>query len=101
MSRTSDFRLTIPASQDLQAIHDYIWQHSPDAADRVAQRLLDMMRDLARTPGMGHHRDDLADRMLRTQNVGPYLIIYQPDTQPIQIIRVLHGARDLGRELDA
>jgi len=46
-------------------------------------------------PGIGHVRDDLADESLRVWAVFSYLIIYRTDTKPVQIIRVIHGARDV------
>jgi antitoxin ParD1/3/4/toxin ParE1/3/4 len=43
---------------------------------------------------MGHLREDLADEALRFWRVYSYMIIYRPDSQPLEIVRVLHGARD-------
>jgi antitoxin ParD1/3/4/toxin ParE1/3/4 len=59
------------------------------------------MAKLARTPGMGHLREDLADEPLKFWPVYSYLIIYRPETRPLQIVRVLHGARDLRRLLSS
>jgi len=53
------------------------------------------MQKLAETPGMGHVREDLADESLRVWRVFSFLVIYRPDTSPLHVIRVLHGARDL------
>jgi antitoxin ParD1/3/4/toxin ParE1/3/4 len=53
------------------------------------------MRTLARTPGTGHLREDLADRRHRFFLVYSYLIVYRPDTQPLQVVRVLHASRDI------
>ena len=58
------------------------------------------MRRLAAYPRMGHVREDLADRTLRFWPVYSYLVVYRPDSQPLQIIRVLHGARDVPRILE-
>ncbi len=44
---------------------------------------------------MGHLRNDLADESLRVWSVYSYLIFYRPDSIPLQIIRVLHGSRDI------
>jgi plasmid stabilization system protein ParE len=88
------FRLTSAAQLDLEEIRAYIAQRSPDAADRVLQRLLDAIERLTRTPGIGHVRPELDDS-LRVWTVQPYLIIYRPDTDPLQVIRVVSGYRDL------
>lgn len=68
---------------------------SLNAAKRVQADLRSAMRKLAEMPGMGHLRHDLADEPLRFWSVFSYLIIYRPDTSPLQIVRVLHGARDI------
>ncbi len=46
---------------------------------------------LGSEPGIGHVRQDLTDRPLKFWLVYSYLIVYDPETKPIQIIRVLHG----------
>jgi toxin ParE1/3/4 len=83
------------ARSDLIEISDFIGRENPEAAKRVLADLRSAMRGLAETPGMGHLRNDLADEPLRFWSVFSYLIIYRPKTKPLQIIRVLHGARDV------
>lgn len=56
------------------------------------------MQRIAGTPGLGHLREDLADEPLRFYPVWSYLVIYRL-TDPIQVVRVLHGARDVAGEL--
>ena len=48
---------------------------------------------------MGHLRTDLAQEPLRFWPVYSYLIIYRPDAEPLEIVRVLHGARDVAQLL--
>jgi len=55
---------------------------------------------LARTPGIGHSREELADKETRFFLVYSYLIVYRSGTKPLQIIRVLHASRDVPRDLD-
>ena len=43
----------------------------------------------------GHVREDLTSREVKFWPVYAYLIIYDPETKPVQIIRVLHGMRDV------
>jgi toxin ParE1/3/4 len=50
---------------------------------------------LAKNPGIGHTREELADRRHRFFLVYSYLIVYRFETQPLQVIRVLHAARDV------
>jgi antitoxin ParD1/3/4/toxin ParE1/3/4 len=92
--------LTDPAKQDVRDIVGYIRQRNPDAATRVRTQLREAMRRLADFPYMGHLRQDLTDEPLRFWAVYSYLIVYRPDRKPLQIIRVVHGARDVAKILE-
>ena len=95
------FELTAPAAQDLDQILDYILEDSgPRAALRVHQRLFEAFSQVAEHPGIGHHRDDIVDPSLRVWVVFSYLIVYDPASRPVHIIRVIHGARDLRSAFD-
>ena len=89
------FVLTPRAEQDVGDIWDYIANDSIEAADRVLSALEETMRRLAKNPGIGHMREELADRRHRFFLVYSYLIVYRFETQPLQVIRVLHAARDV------
>lgn len=89
------FVLTPRADQDIGDIWDYIAADNIDAADRVLTALEKAIYRLAKTPGVGHLREDLADRRHRFFLVYSYLIVYRFETKPLQIIRVLHAARDV------
>jgi len=89
------YLLTLRAKTDVRDIVDFIRQRNPEAAKRVRRELQDSMRRLADFPGMGHARDDLADETVRVWAVYSYLIIYRPEQKPLEVIRVVHGARDL------
>ena len=90
------FVLTRAARADVAEIAAYIHNHgSPEAAKRVGEELRRAMQKLAEIPGMGHLRNDLADESLRVWSVYSYLILYRPESTPLQVIRVLHGARDV------
>lgn len=94
------YLLTTAAKADLIEIFDYIRPDSPKAARRVLERIREAMRRLADNPWMGHVREELADTSLRFWSVYSYLIVYRPRSKPLEIIRVLHGARDVRRLLD-
>ncbi|HMD31905.1 MAG TPA: type II toxin-antitoxin system RelE/ParE family toxin [Candidatus Acidoferrales bacterium] len=91
----SSFRLSLEAARDITEIFDYIAQDSEKAAERVRVGLLEAMRDLARMPGMGHRREDLTSRAVLFWPMGAYQVIYKPGTQPLQIVAVLHGKRNI------
>jgi plasmid stabilization system protein ParE len=89
------FILTPRAKQDLNEIWDYIADDDIEAADRVLDALEAAIGKLARSPGIGHWREDLTDKRHRFFLVYSYLIIYRHETKPLQIIRVLHAARNV------
>jgi antitoxin ParD1/3/4/toxin ParE1/3/4 len=89
------FILTQHARQDVNDIWDYIASDSIEAADRVLEALDDAMIKLAKNPGIGHWREDLTDERHRFFLVYSYLIVYRYETKPLQVIRILHAARDI------
>jgi plasmid stabilization system protein ParE len=93
----SDFVLAPAARNELDEIWDFygIELKNPDAADRLVDDLFKAFHKLAQTPGIGHFRSDLAAEPLRFWCVRRYLVIYRSEKRPIEIVRVLHGARDV------
>jgi toxin ParE1/3/4 len=92
----STFLLTPLAADDLREIAQYIKIQSPSAARMVVRRIKSEIRKVAAMPGIGHLREDIADESLRTWLVYSYLVIYRATIKPIQVVRILHGARDIG-----
>ena len=91
----SRFKLSAPARQDLREIRDYIALDNVPAARKFLARLTQSLRGIAEAPGKGHRRTDLTDLPVRFWPVGAYLIVYDPEKRPVEILRVLHGARDV------
>ena len=91
----SRYVLSREAAGDLREIHDHIAADDPAAARRVLEDLRTAMHRLAEHPGLGHLREDLADEALRVWTVHSYLVIYRPDAQPLQVVRVLSGYRNI------
>jgi plasmid stabilization system protein ParE len=91
----STFVLTPAAEGDLLRIIEYLEGDSPDAVLKVVDALDDAMQRLAENPGIGHLRPDLTDEDVRFWSIFKYLVIYHPDTDPLEIVRVLHGRRDV------
>jgi antitoxin ParD1/3/4 len=94
------FVLTRIAQHDLEEIWEYVANNSVKAATRVLNDLEASIRTLARNPGIGHVREDLADRRHRFFPAGSYLIVYRFQTKPLQIVRILHASRDVQKLLD-
>ncbi len=59
-----------------------------DALERALDKL-------AKNPGIGNLREELADRRHRFFLVYSYLIVSRFETKPLQVLRVLHAARDV------
>ncbi len=93
------FVLTQRAKQDVNEIWDYIATDNIEAADRVLDALDRAIVKLAKTPGIGHWREELTGKRHRFFLVHSYLIVYRPETKPLQIIRILHASRDLQNTL--
>jgi toxin ParE1/3/4 len=84
------------AALDLAQIWRYIKKQSSVAvADHVESVIRDKITLLAQVPGAGHRRNDLTDQDVKFFPVYSYLIVYRPDTKPLQIVSILHGRRDV------
>ena len=89
------FVLTPEARTDLKEILLDIAQDSPDNAQRLRSEFYEALQSLGRSPGIGHYHDELLGRRYRFWNFYSYVIAYPWEAKPIQIISVVHGARDL------
>lgn len=95
------YRLTPAAEDDLFAIWVYIAPDNLVAADRLEVDILNACEKLAERPDLGHFRRDLTDKPVRFFLVRDnYLIVYDPASEPLAVLRVLHGARDAVAELE-
>jgi plasmid stabilization system protein ParE len=93
----SGYVLTPLAKADIFAIWSFIAEDREDAADRVEQAIYDACAFLAEGPKRGHFRSDLTSRSLRFWTLiryPNYTVIYRPETNPLQIVAVLHGKRN-------
>jgi Plasmid stabilization system protein len=93
------YRLTERAEADVEAIADFVAADSIDAAVKVVLALEDAFVLLASRPGIGHAREDLTDRPLKFWSVHSYLVVYDPVGEPLTIVAVLHGARNVAQIL--
>lgn len=88
-------KVSRPAQKDLDEIWLHIAQDKLEAADRFVDSITDKFLLLASSPGLGRRRDDLESGLLSFP-VKNYLILYRlPHGQRLEIVRVVHGARDL------
>ncbi|MGD2014918.1 MAG: type II toxin-antitoxin system RelE/ParE family toxin [Desulfobacterales bacterium] len=82
------------AEADLIEIWTYIAQDSLIRADKLLDEIDEKSQMLAQSPFIGKARDELAPT-IRSFPIGNYLLFYQPIEDGIEIIRVLHRARDI------
>ncbi len=99
----ADFRLTLQATEDLDAIWWFIAADNREAADRVEMEIVATCRRLAQHPRMGTKRQDITPLPVRFWTVAKfpnYVIVYRPETSPLEVVAVLHGKRDLKELLE-
>jgi plasmid stabilization system protein ParE len=92
------YQFTRQAVDDLFEIWSYIAGDDLEAADRVEEAIYAACSSLADAPLTGRIRDDLTALPLRFWLVQPYRsywIVYDPQTSPLQVIRIIHAARNI------
>lgn len=86
------------AEADLEEIWLYIAHDSPERADHVVREIAKRSSMLGDQPGVGTMRDELLPGLFSFP-VGSYVIFYRKRERGIEVVRVLHGARDIPRIL--
>jgi antitoxin ParD1/3/4 len=88
------------AALDLAEIWLYIRRESTEeTADRIERVIRDRFVFLARNRNAGHWRKDLTLVPVRFYSVYSYLIIYRPESKPLEVVAILHGNQDVERIL--
>jgi toxin ParE1/3/4 len=92
------------AQRDLEECAEYIRRDNPRAALRFLRAARTTMDRLLAMPEMGSlyesDEPELADvRRFPVSRFRNYLIFYRPTTMGIEVLRILHGARDIERIL--
>ena len=94
----NSYEFTPQAADDLFEIWVHIARDNIEAANRVEDAVLEGCVFVAQVPLAGQMRRDLTNLPVRfwtIQRYPNYRIVYDPETTPVQIVRVLHGARNL------
>ena len=84
------------AAADVTDIAAHIAADNAKAAAALVTRFKKLAVGLARAPGIGRGRPELRPD-LRSHTVGRYVIFYRPIRGGIEVVRVLHGMRDIER----
>lgn len=82
------------AEQDLDGIWDYIAQQDEERAEAVLRTIYAKLGTLTHNAYIGRERPEIASG-LRSFPVGRYVVFYEPLADGIEVLRVLHGARDI------
>ena len=90
--------LSDEAIGDLTEIGDYIAAQNPSRAASYIGELYDKAQNIGTAPLAYPKRDDLAPG-LRMAIHDLYVILFRVKARSVEIVRILHGARDLPRLL--
>jgi toxin ParE1/3/4 len=86
---------TTAAYLDLEEIVRYVGERNPGAAARLTDKIEAQCWQIARKPGIGQLRTDLAPG-LRFFPLRNYLLFYREENEDIHVIRIIHSARCYG-----
>lgn len=87
-------KIAAAAAEDLQEIWAYVAERDTEAANRLVKEITKKFALLRDYPHAGREQPKLLLN-LRSYAVKGYLIFYQPFEDRVEILRVLHGARDI------
>ena len=92
------FRRDVP--DDLHSLVAYIDQFNPSAAERFLSALFPALDELAEMPGKGspkYFRDKRLEgiRSWSISGFRNFLILYRPMPDGIDVVAIVHGARDI------
>ena len=84
------------AVADIDQIYDFIAieNQSPQAATRFIWELHSKFNQYAHQPEMGEPRYDLEEGLRSFTFKKHYVVVYRPLEDGIDVLRVIHGARD-------
>ncbi len=86
------------AKRELCAVHDYIAQNSARYARGMVDRITRKTEQLAQWPQLGAKVREQGDESVREILAYPYRIIYRVCASRVEILSVVHGARQLPRQ---
>jgi toxin ParE1/3/4 len=87
-------RLTPLAEADIEGIGDRIAERNPARAVSYVRELRERCRSIGEFPHAGPPRPQWGEG-IRIAVHGKYVIVYRVRDEAVQILRVVHGARDL------
>lgn len=88
---------TLPAVSDLQNIVNYIARDSEIYAETIAEQIIFACEKLMLFPLGGRIVPEVRHPNVREIFVSPYRILYRVRKNRLQILGVIHGARDMNK----
>ncbi len=89
----SNYRVSPAARHDLDEIWDFIARDNPGAADNLLDELSERFRLISANKNIGATRSGFGED-IRIFPFNAYSIFYSPRGEIVEIVRVLHSARD-------
>ena len=89
---------SLRGSSDLDDIWNFIAEDSVDAANRVESTILAACESLAMHPLLGSKRAEITSHPVRFWTVtrfSNFIVVYRPDTRPLQVVTILHGKTNM------
>lgn len=68
-------------------------------AERVESVIRSKIEFLAQHPMAGHRRRSLTSEQVKFFPVYSWLVVYRSDTNPLQVVTILHAHRDIAKIL--
>jgi toxin ParE1/3/4 len=87
-------KVAAAAEEDLRNIWAYVAEHNTEAANKLIKEIISKFAILRDYPNVGREQSRLLVN-LRSFVVKNYFIFYQPFEDGIEILRVLHGSRNI------
>ena len=91
------------AAQDIEEAWQYIARDNPAAAERWRNALWKILELLAEMPTLGRNRPEFSMSLQSfTKQISktPYVIFYEAESDEMNVMRILHHARDIKAQLN-
>jgi antitoxin ParD1/3/4/toxin ParE1/3/4 len=96
------YGLSHAAEQDLEELLAYVSEQSgASRALKVHEKFVAAFEQLAEMPGSGSKRTELTGERVRWWPVFNWIVLYDGESVPISVLRVVHSARAIEQILDA
>ena len=85
------------AVSDLEEIRDYVAERNVDAAEQLLDAIEEACNHFGHHPQIGRSRDDLIPGIRVFPVKKNYAVFYRVLADAVEIVRVVHAARDFSR----